>query len=85
MSGGINQIEFKILTLSACIGQAHALALDGNAPFPLNIHGVQNLIAEMPLINKPGVLNEPIRQGRFTVVDMGNDTEISDMKHSSLY
>ena len=63
MAGGIYQVEFKRSPLLACIGKAHALALYGDAPLPLNIHGVQNLVAEMPLVNKSGVLNEPVRKG----------------------
>ena len=81
---GINQVELIVFTIGACVGQAHTLALDGDASFPLDIHSVQHLIAELPLIYKPGVFDEPIRQGGFAMVNVGNNTEVSYMKHGSL-
>lgn len=84
MSGGINQVKCTAFTIAAGIGQAYALALDGDTPFPLNIHGVQHLIAEMPLVYQAGVFNEAIRQGGFAMVNVGNNTEVSDMNHGSL-
>jgi len=42
------------------------------------------LIAEVPLIYKPGVFNEAIRQGGFAMVNVGNNTEVSDMNHGFL-
>jgi hypothetical protein len=39
------------------------------------------LIAKLPVINQAGVLNQAIGKGGFPVIDMGNDTEISDLLH----
>ena len=84
MSGGVNQVELTVVTIFTCVGQAHALALDGDASFPFDIHGVKHLIAELPLVYKPGVFNEAIRQGGFTMVNVCNNTEVSNMKHGPL-
>jgi hypothetical protein len=39
------------------------------------------LIFKIPLRNNIGGLNKAVRQRGFAVVNMGNDTEISDILH----
>jgi hypothetical protein len=69
------------LTGSACVGEHHGLALDGNASLPFDVHVVKDLVAKLPVSNQAGVLNQPVGQGGFPVIDMGNDAEISDLLH----
>ena len=81
MPGGINQIEIIGLTVFGCIWKTDGLAFNGDAAFAFNVHRVQNLISKIPLRNYIGGLNKAVRQRGFAVVNMGNDTEVSDILH----
>lgn len=60
--------------------QAHVLGLNGDAPFALNIHIVQILVAHVTITDHPGELQNSIRQGRFPVVDVCDDAEVPDTR-----
>jgi hypothetical protein len=57
------------------------LAFNGNTAFPFDVHGVKDLILKLPLRYDIGSLNQAIGQCGFAVVNMGNDTEVSDILH----
>jgi hypothetical protein len=78
---GIDQIQFEYLTGSARVGQGHGLALDGNASFPFDLHVIEDLIAKLPVADQAGVLNHSIGQGGFSMIDVSNDTEVSNLPH----
>jgi len=39
------------------------------------------LVAKLPVSNQAGELNKTVGQGGFTVIDMGNNAEISNLLH----
>ena len=45
--------------------------------FPLQIHGIEQLILHIPLCDRAGRLQQPVRERRLPVVDVGNDTKIA--------
>jgi len=51
--------------------------LDGDAAFPLKLIGVQNLVSHLALLEGARPLQKPIGQGGFSMVDMGDDGEVS--------
>ena len=53
--------------------------LDGDAPFLLQLHVVQQLGTHLPLRDGVGELQQPVGQGGFPVVDVGDDGEIADL------
>jgi hypothetical protein len=57
------------------------VALDGDAAFTLKIHGVQNLIPELPVTYETGVLDKAVRQGGLAVINVGNDTKVAGLDH----
>jgi hypothetical protein len=67
------------------IGQGDGIAFDGNAAFPFNIHIVQNLILKISFITDAGKLNQAVGKCGFTVVNMSDDTKVSDVFHNSLF
>jgi hypothetical protein len=81
VSGCVDQVQFKLLTVPVGIGKGHGLAFDGDTPLPLNIHIVQDLVAELPLILKTGHLDQPVGKGGFSVINMGYYTEVSYLWH----
>jgi len=77
----IDQVEIVFLAAPVRIGEGHGLALDRDAPFPFQVHGVQDLIPEFPFADQAGILNKTIGQGGFTVIDVSDDAEISYLSH----
>jgi hypothetical protein len=57
------------------------MALNGDPPFPFQIHIVKNLILIFSFRNCIGLLKEPVGQGAFTMVDVRDDAEITDIIH----
>lgn len=81
MPRGIDKIEREDLTRPAGVREHHGLALDGDAALALNLHGVQDLVAELPLRHQARVLNQAVGQRGFAMIDMGNDAEVSKVLH----
>ena len=61
--------------------QSRCLGFNGNAPFFFNVHGVEHLRTHLAHVETPTVLNESVGQGGFTVIDVGNNWEISNVFH----
>jgi len=84
MSRRIDEVQFKFLTAFARIGQVNRLTFDGNASFSLDIHIVQDLVTELPCINEVCMLDEAVGKRGFTVVNVGNNAEISNLSHNAV-
>ncbi len=85
VAGRVDEVQLEFLTMCARIGQAYGLAFDRDAPLPLYVHVVEDLIPELAVIHEVGVLDEPIGEGRFPVVDVGDNAEVSYLLHGSSY
>src|SRR5205823_10758031 len=59
--------------------EAHGLRLDGDAALALDLHGVEHLLLHLARAQAPGELDQPVGQGRFPMIDMGDDREIPDV------
>ena len=79
MTGGVDQVEYIFFTIIGMINQTHRLRLDRDAALPFEVHVVQHLVLHFPLGQKACFLDDAVRQRGFTMVDMRDDTEISDM------
>ena len=79
MARGVDEVEFVFLAVFGFVGQSDGPGLDGDAPFPFQLHVVQQLVLHLPLVHGAGVFQNAVGQGGFAVVDMGDDTEIADM------
>jgi hypothetical protein len=77
MTRRIDEIE-----LSAAILHADGGQLDRDPPFPLEIHGIEHLIAHLTPFHGAGLLEHPVRKGGFPMVDMSNDAKIPDIHES---
>ena len=78
MSGRIDQVEDIFVPVVRFIDDAAGLRLDRNASLALQIHVIQDLRLHFPLCKKPGFLDDAVRQGRLTVIDVGNDAKVSN-------
>ena len=78
---GVDQVELVFFAVGGGVGQADGVALDGDAPLPFQVHGVEELVAELAVLHHAGPLDEAVRQGGLAVVDMGDDAEVADVGH----
>ena len=79
MPGGINEVQLIGLSVLGLVMEGDTLGLDGDAPFTLQVHGVQHLGLHFPIRKPTAVLDETIRQGRFSMVNVGNDGKIANV------
>ena len=77
MTGSVDQVEYVLLTVLCPVNDPHGLGLDRDAPFPFDIHIVENLGEHLAARQKPGLFYDPVRQRGFPVVNMRDDAEIS--------
>src|SRR3972149_6682146 len=89
MSRRVNQVEEVRCPLPRLIPQPDRLGLDGDSPFPLQVHLVQALLPHLRRRHGPGILQESIGQGGLSVVDVGDDGEVPDgfrvMTHGGVF
>lgn len=77
----INEIELIGAAIAGRIVQGYALRLDRNATFPLEVHRIQHLLGHFPLAQAAANLDETISEGRFAVINMGDDRKIANVIH----
>ncbi len=82
MAGRIDQVELIHLAVFGAIVQAHGVGLDGDAALALQVHRVQHLRHHFALGKGAGEFEQTIGERRLTVVDVRNDTEITDKRGS---
>ena len=59
------------------------MTLNGYTALTFQVHIVQHLLLQISLRNRAGELQQTVGQGAFSMVDMCNDTEVSDVLHRS--
>ena len=74
VAGGVDEVDHVSVVV-----EAHALELDGDAPLPLQVHGVEILGSHLPGVHCPAKLQHAVGQRGFTVVDMGNNRRVADV------
>ena len=84
MARRVDQVQGVGPAVLGPVGEGDGLALDRDPPLPLDVHVVEDLVLEIPVIHDAGVLDQPVGQGRLPMVDMGDDAEIADIVHISL-
>ncbi len=75
----VHQIEGVGVAVLGLVFQAHGLRLDGDAPLALDIHRIEHLVLHLARREPAAELDQPVGQGRFPMVDMGDDREIAEM------
>ena len=81
VSRSVNQIEGIRLPVGVLVLHLDSVALDRDAPLALQVHIVQGLLLNIAVTDRTGELQQPVGQGRFPVVDVGNDAKIADVFH----
>ncbi len=78
MAGRVDQVQGIGLAVIGLVQQANGLRLDGDAAFAFQIHRIQNLFLHFTGCQPTALLNQPVGQRRFAVVDMRDNREIAD-------
>ena len=81
MTGGVDEIEGIIDAVFTPVGQRYGLTFDGDAPLPLDIHVIEDLVLEISGLDHTGKLDQAVRQCGFPMVDVRDNTEITDVFH----
>jgi hypothetical protein len=76
--GGVDQVQLVELAVTRGERQAHGLGLDGDPALPLDVPFVEELRAHLARRERSGDLEDAVRQRGFSVIDMGDDGEVSD-------
>ena len=85
MTGGVDEVQDIFLPVLRAMGHPDGLGLDRDPALPFEVHLVQKLIDLLPIRKGAGDLEEPVRQGRLPVVDVGDDGKIADVLYSHVY
>ena len=70
MPGRVDELQGVVLP-----GKPDVLGLDRDAPFPLQLHGVEVLLTHQTRVDRTRQLEDAVGQRRLAVVDVGHDGE----------
>ena len=80
MSRRVNEVKHIFLTLIGIL-HLYSMTLDSDTTFLLQLHIVEHLA--LGNLDRVGVFQQAVSQGRLTVVDVCNDAKVSNMFHSN--
>ena len=78
MAGGVDEVEGIGLAVIGSIIEPDGTRLDGDAALALKIHIVEDLLLHIALRDRAGLFQDAVGKGGLAVVNMGNNTEVSD-------
>src|SRR5690606_441963 len=81
VAGGVDQVELVSLTVARLVVERHALRLDRDAAFALEIHGVEHLRLHLAILQAAAELDEAVGERGLAVVDVGDDGKVADQLH----
>ncbi len=79
VAGRIHQVENVGLAVLRLVFEADRVGLDGDAALALDIHRIEHLLDHVALGDRAGLLDQPVGERRFAVVDMRDDGEVADI------
>ena len=75
----VDEVELVGLPVVGRVGDAHRVALDGDAALALDVHRVEQLRLHIALGHGVGELEDAVGDGRLAMVDVGDDGEVPDV------
>ena len=79
MARGVDQVQGIGFAVVGGVVERSGGGLDGDAPLALQLHGVQQLLGPLALVDGVALLQQPVGQRGLAVVDVGDDGKIADM------
>ena len=80
MTRRVDEVELVGFAIISDVVHANGLAFDGDAAFTLDVHAVKQLGLHVAMSHGAGHLQDAIGERGLTMVDMGDDAEVSDMR-----
>ena len=77
----IDHVELVALAVARRVVEGNALRLDGDPALALELHGVEDLRLHLAIRQAATQLDEAVREGRFAVVDVRDDGEVTYVPH----
>ena len=74
----IDQIENVFFSVFCFVNGTDSLGFDRDPAFSLQIHIIEHLRLHLTACQQSRLLNDPVCQRRFSVIDMCNNAKISD-------
>lgn len=75
----INEIQLVGFTIASGVVERNALRLNSNTALTLDVHRIEDLSFHLTFRKPPADLNKAVSNGGFTMVNVRNDGEISNM------
>lgn len=85
MAWSINEIKSIRLSVRMLIVHLNSVTLYSYPPFSFNIHVIKRLILHVSFGYRLCSLQQPIRKRAFPMINVRDDTEISDLLHRRKY
>ena len=79
--GGVDQVQLVRPPVFRRVRHGDAVGLDGDPALALEVHRVEDLVAELPRLHRPAALDEAVGERRLAVVDVRDDAEVADVVH----
>ena len=77
MPGCVDEIQMVDNAILRFVIQRHRLRLDGDTALLLDIHRVENLCGHLSSCQSSADLDEPVGNGGFTMIDVGNNGKVT--------
>ena len=78
VAGRVDEVELVPLALIPVL-HPHRPGLDRDSPLPLELHVVEHLLLELPLLYRAGRLQQAVGQRTLAMVNVGDDRKIADV------
>jgi hypothetical protein len=76
----VDNVDFYVL-----VDDGNILRQDGNAPFPFQVVVVQDELSKVfGLADQIGLVNHPVYEGGFAVIDVRDERYIPDFLHKNI-
>ena len=75
----VDEVQNIVLPVVCTIIEPDGARLDGDAALALEVHGVQDLVLHLALVDSVALLQKPVGKGRLAVVDVRDDGKITNL------
>ena len=80
MTGGVDQVQHIGFAVVSRVFDPNGVRLNGDPALAFDIHAVQQLGFHITIRDGVCRLDQTVSKRRFTVVDVGHDRKIADMR-----
>jgi hypothetical protein len=74
----VDEVELVGHAVPGQVAHPDGVQLDGDPALALEVHRIEQLLAHLALLDRPGGLDQAVREGRFAVVDVRDNAEVAN-------